>query len=189
MKIKKAEYIKSSPNLKSAYVHSLPEIALIGRSNVGKSSFINCLCNRKNLAKTSNTPGKTRLLNFYLINEEFVITDMPGYGYAKVSKTEQARWQKDFEEYLTQREQLKFVFHLVDSRYEIQKNDIQMHQWLEYSSIPSIVVANKSEGVKKNELASYIKLIKLEMNSEPIIFSAKTAQGKDEVLARIQGIL
>lgn len=186
MKITSASYIKSSPDLKNAYEHNLTEIALIGRSNVGKSSFINCLCSRKNLAKTSNTPGKTRLLNYYLINNAFVFTDMPGYGYAKVSKAEQACWQKNFEIYLTEREQLKFVFHLVDARYELQKNDIQMHQWLEYHQIPTVVIANKSEGVKRNDLSKYIKIIKSEFEIEPIIFSAKDCTGKDQVLSVIQ---
>ncbi len=189
MKITSAEYIKSSPDIKSAFVHNLPEIALIGRSNVGKSSFINCLCSRKSLAKTSNTPGKTRLLNYYLINNSFVITDMPGYGYAKVSQTEQERWRKNFEIYLTQREQLRFVFHLVDGRYEIQKNDIQMHEWLAYHEIPFFVVVNKTDGVKNSDLNKYLKIIKTEFDSEPIVFSSKTGVGKDKVFSLIQEIL
>ena len=189
MKITSAEYIKSSPDINSSFVHGFPEIALVGRSNVGKSSFINCLCSRKKLAKTSNTPGKTRLLNYYLINNSLVITDMPGYGYAKVSQSEQERWRKNFEIYLTQREQLRFVFHLVDGRYEIQKNDIQMHEWLEYNKIPFFVVVNKTDGVKKINLSKHIKIIKTEFDSEPIIFSSKTGFGKEQVFSLIQGII
>ena len=189
MKILSAEYIKSSPDIKSAFVHSLPEIALIGRSNVGKSSFVNCLCSRKNLAKTSNTPGKTRLLNFYLINNSLVITDMPGYGYAKVSHSEQERWQKNFEIYLTSREQLRFVFHFVDGRYEIQKNDIQMHEWLEYNKIPFFVIVNKTDGVKKIDLNKHLKIIRTEFDVEPIVFSARTGVGRDQVFSLIQEII
>ena len=189
MKITSAEYIKSAPDIKSAFVHNLPEIALVGRSNVGKSSFINCLCMQKNLAKISNTPGKTRFLNYYLINHSFVITDMPGYGYARVSFAEQERWRKNFEIYLTNREQLRFVFHFIDGRYEIQKNDIQMNEWLVFHKIPFFIIMNKSDRVKNSDLNNYVKIIKSMFDSDPIVFSSKTGIGKDRVFAIIQKII
>jgi len=183
MKIKTAVFIKSAPKLSDAPIGEFPEIALVGRSNVGKSSFINALCNRKNLAKTSNTPGKTRLLNYYLINEKFYLVDMPGYGFAKVSKTEQALWRQNFEKYLTKREQLKFVIQFIDARHDVQKNDIQMREWLDFNNIKTITVVTKSDLIKKSQLDKTLKTIKSVLKDENVIlFSGKTAYGKDAVL-------
>ena len=122
MKVISAEFLLSCVGLEGCPKLNLPEIAMIGRSNVGKSSFINSLVNRKKLAKTSNTPGKTRLINLYNINNSFIIADLPGYGFAKVSKTEQNLWKKNLEKYLLKRKSLKAVFHLIDIRHDVQKN-------------------------------------------------------------------
>ncbi|MDD3419273.1 MAG: ribosome biogenesis GTP-binding protein YihA/YsxC [Candidatus Gastranaerophilales bacterium] len=182
MKIKSADFVKSAPKLADAPVGELPEIALVGRSNVGKSSFINALCNRKNLAKTSNTPGKTRLLNYYIINEQFYIVDMPGYGFARVSKSEQALWRQNFEKYLKEREQLQFVIQFIDARHEVQKNDIQMREWLDYNNIKTITVVTKSDLVKKSKLNQVINDVKNLIGEEIILFSGKTGYGKDAIL-------
>ncbi len=182
MKIKTAVFVKSAPKIDDAPIVNIPEVALIGRSNVGKSSFINALCNRKCLAKTSNTPGKTRLLNYYIINEKFHIVDMPGYGYAKVSKTEQALWSKNFEKYLTEREQLAFVIQFIDARHDVQKNDIQMREWLIFQDIRTITVVTKADLVKKSQLDKVLNGIKTVLGDDVILFSGKTAYGKDSVL-------
>ncbi|WP_303974615.1 ribosome biogenesis GTP-binding protein YihA/YsxC, partial [Streptococcus merionis] len=139
---------------------ALPEIAMAGRSNVGKSSFINGLLNRKNLARTSSKPGKTQQLNFYNIDDHLRFVDVPGYGYAKVSKTERAKWGKMIEEYLTSRENLRAVVSLVDMRHEPTADDVQMYEFLKYYDIPVIVVATKSDKIprgKWNKQESVIK--------------------------------
>lgn len=182
MKILTAEYITSSDSLKNCPEFNLPEIAMIGRSNVGKSSFINTITNKKNLARTSNTPGKTRLINFYNINNAIIIADLPGYGYAKLSKTEQQKWKKNLEEYLLKRKSLKTVFQLIDARHEVQNNDIQMREWLEYHTIPIITIAAKIDAVSKNLSAKSVQHISKVFNTEAIAFSAKTLAGKDKIL-------
>ena len=183
MKIKTAVFVKSAPKIDDAPVGNLLEFALVGRSNVGKSSFINALCNRKCLAKTSNTPGKTRLLNYYIINDKFHIVDMPGYGYAKVSKTEQALWSQNFEKYLTEREQLAFVIQFIDARHDVQKNDIQMRKWLNFKDIRTITVVTKADLVKKAQLNKVLNGIKEVLGEDVILFSGKTAYGKDAILS------
>lgn len=182
MKIKTAVFVKSAPKLADAPPGNLPEVALVGRSNVGKSSFINALCNRKSLAKTSNTPGKTRLLNYYIINEKFHIVDMPGYGFAKVSKSEQALWRQNFEKYLTEREQLQFVIQFIDARHDVQKNDIQMREWLDFNNIRTITVVTKADLVKKSQLDKHLGVIKKVLGEDIILFSARSSYGKDAVL-------
>ena len=182
MKIKTAEFVKSAPKMADAPVGNLKEVALVGRSNVGKSSFINALCNRKSLAKTSNTPGKTRLLNFYIINEKFHIVDMPGYGFARVSKAEQALWRQNFEKYLKEREQLEFVIQFIDARHEVQKNDIQMREWLDFNNIRTVTVVTKMDLVKKTKLNQVMKNINDVFGDDYIIFSARTGYGKDAIL-------
>lgn len=182
MKIKTAIFVKSAPKMADAPPGNLPEVALVGRSNVGKSSFINALCHRKSLAKTSNTPGKTRLLNYYIINESFHIVDMPGYGFARVSKSEQAFWQQNFEKYLTEREQLRFVIQFIDARHNVQKNDIKMKEWLDFHNIRTITVVTKSDLVKRTQLDKNLKEIKAVLGEDIILFSSKNAYGKDAVL-------
>jgi GTP-binding protein len=186
MKIIKAEFIKSADCLKNCPDTNLPEIALIGRSNVGKSSFINKFCNRKNLAKTSNTPGKTRLMNYFNINDELMIVDLPGYGYAKVSKTELNKWQTELENYLLNRKNLKGVIQFIDGRHDIQKNDLQMREWLEYNNIKILTVVTKLDYISKNKVASKIDEISKILNTKVVGFSAKTGDGIKDIANLIQ---
>ena len=188
-RITSATFITSSTCLKNCPDFNLPEIALIGRSNVGKSSFINTLTNRKKLAKTSNTPGKTRLINFFNINEELIIADLPGYGYAKISKTEQEKWSKILEEYLKDREPLKAVIQFIDARHDVQNNDYQMREWLDFHKIYIITLATKTDTLSKNEAFRAIQNISKTLNTEVIEFSSKTGIGKDKILAVFTGII
>ena len=188
-RITQATFITSSTCLKNCPDFNLPEIALIGRSNVGKSSFINTLTNRKKLAKTSNTPGKTRLINFFNINEELIIADLPGYGYAKISKTEQEKWSKILEEYLKDREPLKAVIQFIDARHDVQNNDYQMRECLDFHKIPIITLATKTDTLSKNEAFRAIQNISKTLDTEVIEFSSKTGIGKDKILAVFTGII
>ena len=173
MKITNAVFLKSSDTLKNCPDLSVNEIALIGRSNVGKSSFINKICNRKNLAKTSNTPGKTRLMNYFLIDEKFAIVDLPGYGYAKVSQKEQEKWRNELENYLINREKLVFVIQFIDARHDVQKNDLQMREWLNYHGIKTYTVATKMDYVPKNQTLKVIKNIEKTIKDRVVPFSSK----------------
>lgn len=156
--VKSAEFIKSAPGIKDAPdFNGLPEIVFVGRSNVGKSSVINSLLQRKNLAKTSNTPGKTRLINFYLINEALVLVDLPGYGYAKVSHAEQESWRIKLEQFLTQREPLQLVIHLIDIRHGPQPSDIQMFEWLNFHQLPALVILTKTDKLTKSQVVTQTK--------------------------------
>ncbi len=182
MKITKAEFLISCPDIKHCPDNELPEIALIGRSNVGKSSFINTLTNRKKLAYTSNTPGKTRLINLYQIEDRVIIADLPGYGYAKVPKKEQESWGRNLEEYILNRKNLKCAIQFIDTRHEVQKNDLQMREWLNYHKISVITVATKADAISKNKLSGAIRQISETLHSEVIGFSAKTGMGKEKIL-------
>lgn len=152
---------------------NLEEIAFVGRSNVGKSSFINAFLGRKNLAKTSSKPGKTRTINFYNIDNKFRLVDLPGYGYAKVSKAEKAKWDKLINEYLHDRENLKEVFLLVDIRHEPTALDVQMYDWILESGFTGFVIATKYDKISKNQLHKHIKAIKNKLNidDEGLIFA------------------
>jgi len=189
LKINESKLIKSMVSIKDAPDLKLPEFVMLGRSNVGKSSFINALCNRKKLAYISKIPGKTRLINLYQINEDFILTDLPGYGYSQRSATEQKQWKKFIEEYIIGRKEIISAIHLIDSRHDIQKNDLQMHEWLQYNNINSIVVLTKADHLSHNELQNRIVHIKQEINQFGIPFSAKTKQGKDQVLKTITSFL
>lgn len=162
-----------------------PEIALVGRSNVGKSSLTNVLINRRNYAHTSSQPGKTQTLNFYEVEQQIYFVDVPGYGYAKVSKKERERFGQMIEEYLTTRKQLRGVIELVDGRHKPSSDDVSMYQWLQYYHIPTLVVATKIDKVKPNARNRAIKDVKnvLELSSpaELQLFSAVSKQGKDEI--------
>ena len=151
----------------------LEEIAFVGRSNVGKSSFINAFLGRKNLAKTSSKPGKTRTINFYNIDNRFRLVDLPGYGYAKVSKAEKAKWDKVINEYLHDRENLKEVFLLVDIRHDPTALDVQMYDWIIESGFTGFVIATKYDKISKNKLSEHIKAIKNKLNidDEGLIFA------------------
>lgn len=162
-----------------------PEIALVGRSNVGKSSLTNVLINRRNFAHTSSQPGKTQTLNFYEVEHQMYFVDVPGYGYAKVSKKERERFGQMIEEYLTTRQQLHGVIELVDGRHKPSEDDVSMYQWLRYYNIPTLVVATKIDKVKTNARNRVInevsRTLKLTSPNDLMLFSATSKQGKDDI--------
>lgn len=162
----------------------LPEIALAGRSNVGKSSFINTILGRKNLARTSSKPGKTQLLNFFNIDDKLRFVDVPGYGYAKVSKSERAKWGKMIEEYLTTRDNLRAVVSLVDLRHEPSTEDVQMYDFLKYYEIPVIVVATKADKIPRGKWNKHESMVKKKLNFDKsdqfIVFSSVDRIGIDQ---------
>lgn len=173
MKRLNANFIISAEKLSQCPDFELPEFPLLGRSNVGKSSFINALADNKKLAKTSNTPGKTRLINFFNFENTFTIADLPGYGYAKVSKEAQARWQKYLEEYLLNRKQIKSLIQFIDARHDIQKNDLQMREWIEAYNLPIFTVVTKIDYVPKSKHLSLITKIKKTFSGDVLPFSAQ----------------
>ncbi|MCI8993840.1 MAG: YihA family ribosome biogenesis GTP-binding protein [Eubacterium sp.] len=167
-----------------------PEIAFVGKSNVGKSSLINALMNRKSLARTSSQPGKTQTINFYNINDEMYLVDLPGYGYAKASKTEQEQWGKMIEEYLHTSHQLKRIFLLVDIRHKPSANDKMMYDWIVYHGFEPIIVATKSDKIKRSQLTKRLEEICYDLNlgdqTSLIPFSAETKQGRKEIWDRME---
>ncbi|SFE69748.1 ribosome biogenesis GTP-binding protein YihA/YsxC [Alteribacillus iranensis] len=193
MKVNKAELLISAVSRKQYPEDGLPEIALAGRSNVGKSSFINTMVQRKKLARISSKPGKTRTLNFYNINDELIFVDVPGYGYAKVSKKERAAWGPMMEEYISVREELRGVVQIIDVRHPPTADDIQMYQYLKYHELPVIVIATKADKVSKNKRPKHVKQAKndlqLDKEDKMILFSAETGQGKDEGWSAIQNLM
>ena len=162
-----------------------PEIAFAGKSNVGKSSLINALMNRKALARTSSQPGKTQTINFYNINEAMYLVDLPGYGYAKVSPSEKAKWGKMIEKYLHTSKDLKAVFLLVDIRHEPSANDKQMYDWILHNGYEPIIIATKLDKLKRSQVQKSIKAVRegLKLPQEGILipFSAETKQGREEI--------
>ncbi len=166
-------------------VNTLPEIAFAGKSNVGKSSLINTLVNRKKLARTSGQPGKTQTINFYNINREFYIVDLPGYGYAKVSRSVSAKWGPMIENYLHSSRQLRMVFLLIDIRHKPGDNDIQMYRWILSNGFSPVIIATKADKIKRAQLKKQMSLIRSTLKvveGVPMIaFSAETRQGKDEI--------
>ena len=180
-----AKFIISAEKLSQCPNFTLPEFPLLGRSNVGKSSFINCLCNNKKLAKTSNTPGKTRLINFFNFSEQFMIADLPGYGYAKVSKEAQAKWQRYLEEYLLNRNQIKSLIQLVDGRHDLQKNDMQMRQWVEAYDLPIFTVITKMDYVPKNKVLNVIKNVEKQFGGIVLPFSAIDRKYCDNIFTHL----
>ena len=161
------------------------EIAFAGKSNVGKSSLINALVNRKSLARTSAQPGKTQTINFYKVNNEVYFVDLPGYGYAKVSEEVKAKWGKLIERYLNQSEMLKAVFLLVDIRHEPSANDKNMYEWIVYQGYDPIIIATKLDKINRSQIQKHVKMIKTGLNVKPgtvvIPFSATTKQGREEI--------
>ena len=194
MIIKEAEFSLSAPTISLCPKDTKPEYAFIGRSNVGKSSLINMLCGRKNLAKTSATPGKTLLINHFIINKEWYLVDLPGYGYAKRSKKEIARLDQMIRSYILQRQQLVNVFVLIDIRLEPQKIDLEFIEWLGASSIPFSLVFTKADkltaGKAKANLEGYNKTLEVTWEELPPIFvtSSEKRQGKEELLDYIDSI-
>lgn len=186
MKIKQTEFVISAVSPDQYPDDALPEVALAGRSNVGKSSLINCLINRKNLARTSSKPGKTQTINFYRCNEAFYFADVPGYGFAKVSKSVRRAWGKMMETYFKTRSSLVAVILIVDIRHAPTINDVQMIQFLRYRKIPVIVVATKADKISKGKWFAHLKVIKnqlgLSSKDHLIPFSARTGTGKEELL-------
>ena len=161
------------------------EIAFAGKSNVGKSSLINALVNRKALARTSAQPGKTQTINFYKVNNEVYFVDLPGYGYAKVSEEVKAKWGKLIERYLNKSEMLKAVFLLVDIRHEPSANDRNMYEWIVYQGYNPIIIATKLDKINRSQIQKHVKMIKTGLNVKPgtvvIPFSATTKQGREEI--------
>ncbi len=171
-KIMNGTFIISAEKLSQCPDTVLSEFPLLGRSNVGKSSFINGLANNKKLAKTSNTPGKTRLINFFNFSDKFMLADLPGYGYAKVSKEAQNKWQKYLEEYLLKREQIKSLIQLIDGRHDIQKNDYQMREWVMAYNLPIFTVVTKMDYVPRGRQLNVIKNIEKEFGGVVLPYSA-----------------
>ena len=165
--------------------NQLPEIAFAGKSNVGKSSLINALMNRKSYARISATPGKTQTINFYNINEELYLVDLPGYGYAKVSEQEKAKWGKLIERYLHGSAQLKAVFLLIDIRHDPSANDKMMYDWIVAQGYNPIIIATKLDKIKRSQVDKHLKAVRLGLNLVPgtkvIPFSSVTKQGKDDI--------
>lgn len=170
-----------------------PEVAFAGKSNVGKSSLINALMNRKSFARISSEPGKTQTINFYNINDEMYCVDLPGYGFAKVSKETQAKWGKMIENYLTTSKQLRAVFLLIDIRHEPSKNDKDMYEWIVYNGYDPIIIATKLDKINRSQVQKHIKMIKTGLNVKPqtvvIPFSSQTKQGRDEIWELIDSIV
>ena len=184
MIIKSAQFIKSAVKPDHYPPEGLPEIAFAGRSNVGKSSLINCLVNRKHLVKTSSTPGRTRLLNFFNITDEMIFVDLPGYGYAKVPMEIRKTWGPMIEKYLTGRSTLKCVTLILDIRREPADDEHNLIEWLKYKHIPLILVLTKSDKLSKSRQKSQAIAIREslpQVSGELICFSAKTRLGKDKV--------
>lgn len=170
-----------------------PEVAFAGKSNVGKSSLINGLMNRKSLARTSSEPGKTQTINFYNVNDAMYLVDLPGYGFARVSKEESARWGRMIEKYLHTSQDLKAVFLLVDIRHAPGANDKMMYQWIVDSGFKPIIIATKLDKIKRSQVQKQLKLIRTTLEVLPdtlmIPFSAQTKQGRDEIWDVMDGFL
>jgi GTP-binding protein len=184
MKVISSEIVISAVKPDQYPESDLPEFALAGRSNVGKSSFINKMLNRRGLARISSKPGKTQTLNFYLINEILHFVDVPGYGYAKVSKKEREAWGKMIETYLTSREQLKAVVLIVDLRHPPTSDDVMMYNFLKHYDIPCVVIATKADKIPKSKWQKHMKITKetldIDPNDQIIMFSSETGYGKDK---------
>lgn len=193
MKINKAEIFTSGVRTEHYPDDQFPEIALAGRSNVGKSSFINRMIQRKNLVRTSGKPGKTQTLNFYTINDAFYFVDVPGYGYAKVSKAERDKWGRMMEEYFQSRETLRVVVLITDIRHKPTKDDLQMYDYLKFFDLPVLIIATKVDKVPKNKRASHLKQSKEYFDLDPddniVPFSSETGEGKDMAWGILKGYL
>ncbi|WP_400242675.1 ribosome biogenesis GTP-binding protein YihA/YsxC [Niallia sp. JL1B1071] len=190
MKVNQAEIVISAVKPNQYPEGNLPEFALAGRSNVGKSSFINRMLGRKALARISSKPGKTQTLNFYLINEILHFVDVPGYGYAKVSKKEREAWGKMLETYFTSREQLKAVVLITDLRHPPTADDILMYDFLKHYGIPCVVIATKADKIAKSQWQKHLKVTKetlgLSADDYLILFSSETGEGKDKVWSLLE---
>ncbi len=193
MKITEAEIVISAVRLEQYPEPILPEFALAGRSNVGKSSFINKMINRKALARTSSKPGKTQTLNFYRLNNQFMFVDVPGYGYASVSKKEREQWGKMIEAYFTSREGLRAVLLVVDLRHAPSKDDVLMYEFLKHFELPCVVIATKADKIPKGKWQKHLKVVKETLGLDPLdqifLFSAEKGTGKDEIWRAIMKLV
>ena len=192
MEIKQSEFVISAPTVSKCPKDNKIEYAFIGRSNVGKSSLINMLCNHKGLAKTSSMPGKTLLINHFIINKEWYLVDLPGYGFAKVDKQEKQRWGKMMQDYFTKAEELKHVLCLVDIRHEPTEDDKQMNRFLREMDIPFSVIATKADKISRGARSKYLAPICRALSVQPweiICFSGEDGTGRDDLLKLLNGIL
>ena len=191
MKIKKVELETVCGITSKIPENTLPEYAFAGKSNVGKSSLINTLMQRKSLARTSAQPGKTQTINFYNVNDELYLVDLPGYGYAKVGKDVTAKWGQMVERYLHRSRVLQMVFLLIDIRHDPSANDCQMYDWIVAQGFTPVIIATKADKIKRSQLAKQVKLIRegLGMPKDELLipFSAETKQGRDEIYALLSG--
>lgn len=193
MNLNKARYELTAVRPDQYPLTGLPEIAFVGRSNVGKSSIINALLNRRGLARKSGTPGKTREINFYNIDDIFYLVDLPGYGYASVSREKKTSWGGVVDTYLTTRKNLSAIFMLVDIRHDPSQEDVVMNEWIQHQDIKRIIVANKVDKIPRAQVKmktqNISKILGLDAESKCISFSAETKQGRDEVWKEINAIL
>ena len=187
MKIHSAEFLLSASTTRQFPAATLPEIAFAGRSNVGKSTLINSLLNRKKLVKTSATPGKTQLINFFKINEKFIFVDLPGYGYAKVPQSVKQKWHNLVEDYLSERKTLKNVVLLIDCRHDPTLQDRQLLEWLEYYQRPSLIVASKIDKLKRGQVQKHLQKIKhdLSIESVPLGHSSMQYGRREEIWKKL----
>lgn len=183
-----AEFLTSAVNAQGYPAHDLKEIALVGRSNVGKSSLINTLVNRKKFARTSNQPGRTQTINFYRV-DTMCLVDLPGYGFAKVPDGVRKKWGPMIEGYLTERPNLVGVLHLVDVRHKPTQDDQIMNSWLREMDMPYALVATKLDKISRGKYGQHAKVIRQYLGVEPLLFSAETKQGRDQILALVQKFL
>jgi GTP-binding protein len=187
MKVVTTEFLKSAFQETDWPRDSKPEIAFLGRSNVGKSSLINSLLSVRGLARTSSTPGRTQSLNFFVVNNDFKFVDFPGFGYARVPREIKSSWGEMATSYLAKRPQLVLSIHIVDSRHEPTKQDLQLHEWLELSNKPRLVVATKSDKLSNNELRKNLQHIARVLNHDSVLaYSAKSGRGRDELWRAIK---
>ncbi|HET8781333.1 MAG TPA: ribosome biogenesis GTP-binding protein YihA/YsxC [Pyrinomonadaceae bacterium] len=190
MKITKAEFVKSAFKEDDWPKDSQPEVAFLGRSNVGKSSLINSLLSVRGLARTSSTPGRTQSLNFFSVNDKFKFVDLPGFGYARVPKNIKSSWGEMATTYLAKRRQLVLSIHIVDSRHEPTKQDLQLHEWLEQSDKPRLIVATKSDKLSHNELRRNLQHIARVLEDDSVMaYSAKSGRGRDELWRAIKSAI
>lgn len=181
LNLHRAEFLTSAVNARGYPVHDLKEIALVGRSNVGKSSLINTLVNRRKFARTSTQPGRTQTINFYQV-DSLCLVDLPGYGFAKVPAAVRSAWRPMIEGYLTGRPNLVGVLHLVDVRHEPTKDDLVMGTWLSTMGVPSVLIATKVDRISRGQYQKHVKMIKNALGKEPVLFSAQTKEGREDIL-------
>lgn len=190
MKVTSAEFVKSAPDATHYPPEDLPEIAFLGRSNVGKSSLMNSLLNRKGLARTSSTPGRTQLLNFFLINNAFRFVDLPGYGFARVPVAVKRTWGAMATDYLANRRSLVLSIHIIDSRHDPTQQDLELREWLKFYGKPRLTIATKADKLSRNELArSVARLERLLDGDDVVTYSATSGAGRDQVWGRIEKAL